>query len=135
MDKLYSKKALLLKGTYCFCLPLLHQLLTAGESVTLLWLFVSFVLIGSMYTIPMWCSLSHLRRYRVSGVGKYILLDLASCFAPAVAASIVYEVAVELFVQTSAQNGLYTLLLFFILLSVSGVFWLQYLIAGRHSRP
>ncbi len=135
MDKYYSKKALVLKVAYCFCLPLLHQLLTAGESTSLLWLFFSFVLIGSLYTVPMWFSLNYLRRYRVCGIGRYVLYDLVTCFAPAVLSSVIYEISVQLFVQSSSQNGLYTLLIFFILLSVSGVFWLLYLLAGRHSRP
>lgn len=136
MDKLYSKKALLLKATYCFCLPLLHQVLTAGAfGASVTWLFWSFVLIGSLYTVPFWLSLQYLKRYRVSGVVRYILFDLGCCFAPAFASALLYECVVHMFVEASSQNGLYTLLIFFILLSVSGVFWLLYKIAGKHSRP
>lgn len=135
MDKLYSKKALLLKATYCFCLPLFHQLVTAQQSTSLLWLFLSFVLIGSLYTVPMWFSLVYLRRYTVKKIGKYVLYDWGTCFLPAICSSVIYEIAVQLFVQSSAQNGLYTLLLFFILMSVTGVFGLLYLFAGRHNRP
>ena len=134
MDKLYSKKALILKASYCFCLPLFHQLVTSGSGISLLWLFLSFVLIGSLYTVPMWFSLTYLRHYSVKKIGRYILFDLATCFLPAVLSSIIYEISVQFFVQASAQNGLYTLLIFFILLSVSGVFWILYILAGRHNR-
>lgn len=136
MDKLYSKKALLLKATYCFCLPLLHQLLTAGElGTSLTWLFWSFVLVGSLYTVPFWLSLRHLNRYCVSRIGRYIIRDLAACFAPVFVSALLYECIVHMFVQVSTQNGLYSLLIFFIFLSVSGVFWLLYKLAGKHSRP
>lgn len=136
MDKLYSKKVLFLKATYCFCIPLVHQLLTAGEfGTSLTWLFWSFVLVGSLYTVPFWISLRYLNRYRVSRIGRYIILDLATCFVPAFVSALLYECIVHMFVQASAQNGLYSLLIFFIFLSVSGVFGLLYKLVGKHSRP
>ncbi|MBQ3002445.1 MAG: hypothetical protein IJD82_01810 [Clostridia bacterium] len=133
MDKYYSKKALILKAVYCFCLPLFHQLVTA-HNVSLLWGFGSFVLIGCMYTVPMWISLIYMHRYPTYRIGRYVLFDLLFCFTPAVLGSIVYEIASQ-FAYASALNGFYTLLLFFIFLSVSGVFWLLYMLVGRHNRP
>lgn len=132
MEKLYSKQALLLKGTFCFLLPLAQQLFAAED---LVWLFVSFVILGCLYTIPFRLTLFGLSKSGEKSVGKYVLLDLASCYAPAVTAALLYEAYVEMFVQSAFQNGLYTLLLAIILLLISGIFWLLYRFAGRHSRP
>ena len=132
MEKLYSKQALLLKGVFCFLLPLAHQLFAPDQ---LLWIFVSFVAVGCLYTIPFRLTLSKLSREGEKEVGKYVLLDLASCYAPAVTAALLYEAYVEMFVESAFQNGLYTLLLAIILLLISGIFWLLYKLAGRHNRP
>lgn len=139
MDKLYSKRALLIKGTYCFFLPLLHILVTSGElSQSLLWLFVSSVLLGCLYTVPFWLSLSCLRKSsgtRKTRVGRYIAWDAGCCLLPAVVSSLLYETGMFLFVEQSRLMGLYTLLLFFIFLLISGVFWFWYKIVGKHTRP
>ena len=132
MEKLYSKKALLVKGFCCFFLPLAQQLFVSDY---LIWIFISFVAVGCLYTIPFRLTLSKLYKAGEKEIGKYILLDLASCYAPAVTAALLYEAYVEVFVQSAFQNGLYTLLLAIILLLISGIFWILYKFAGRHSRP
>lgn len=132
MEKLYSKQALLAKGAFCFFLPLAQQLFSTDE---LLWVFLSFVVLGCLYTIPFRLTLKKIYQEREKTVGKYILWDLASCYAPAVTAALLYEAYVEMFVQSAFQNGLYTLLLATILLLISGIFWLLYRLAGRHNRP
>ncbi len=135
MEKLYSKKYLIAKASFCFVLPLAHQLFTSGSLVlSLEWLFLSVVLMGCLYTIPFWMTVSFLYRHHVSGIGRYILLDLGTCFAPAVISSILYE-AYSLMAHPSVLTGMYTLLISIILLLISGIFWLLYKIVGKHNRP
>ncbi len=139
MDKLYSKRALLIKGVYCFFLPLLHILATSGAlAQSLGWLFVSSVLLGCLYTVPFWLSLSRLRKScdtRGTRVGGYIAKDAGCCLLPAVLSALLYEIGMFLFAEQTSLTGLYTLLLFFIFLLISGVFWLWYKIVGKHNRP
>ena len=132
MEKLYSKRSLLIKSTFCFLLPLAQQLFF---SRTLLALFASFVALGCLYTIPFRLTLSKLIKGDGSFAWKYVVLDICSCFVPAVASALLYEAYVEMFVLPSALNGLYTLLLAVILLLISGIFVLLYKFAGRHNRP
>lgn len=136
MDKLYGTRALLIKACYCFCLPLLQLLLTAGSlGESLGWLFATTVLLGCLYTVPFWCSVVTLFRHGGSKLVRLIAWDALCCLAPAVGCSLLYEMGMHLFVRASALDGLYTLLLLIILLFISGIFWLLYRIAGKHTRP
>ena len=123
---------MLIKGAFCFLLPLAHQLFFSDN---LLALFASFVILGCLYTIPFRLTLSKLMKREGSFAWRYVVLDICSCFAPAVTSALMYEAYVEMFVLPSALNGLYTLLLATILLLISGIFWLLYKYAGRHNRP
>ena len=135
MDRLYSPKSLFSKAAFCFFLPWVHQLITSGSlSSSVLWLFASTVLIGCLYTIPFWISLVAVHRQRVVKIGRYVLMDLLCCFAPAVVASLAFEIY-TLFTSASDLAGLYTLLISAIFLLISGIFWLLYLVTGKHTRP
>lgn len=131
MERLYACRALLLKGAYCFFLPLLPLLLASDSP---LWLFGSAVLFGCLYTVPFWCT-----QYALRAVGKkvrllrFIALDAGCCLLPAVGSALVYETVVHLSASQSPLDGLYTLLVFFILLLISGLFWLFYLLTGLHT--
>ena len=133
LGRLYGKRALLCKAAYCFFLPLLHVLFTSGSlAESLLWLFVSTVLLGCLYTLPFWCTLSALRGEEgPPRLLRCVGLDAGSCLLPAFASSLVYETVVHLSGNGSALDGLYTLLLFFSLLMISGLFWFLYLLAVR----
>lgn len=139
LERLYGRRALLIKGAYCFFLPLLQVLFTSGAfSESLLWLFVSAVLFGCFYTIPFWCTLYTLfRMQNRPRLLRFIALDAGCCLLPAVASALIYETVVYLSAGRSPMDGLYTLLVFFILSLISGLFWLCYLFAGRrhHTRP
>lgn len=139
LKRLYGRRALLLKGAYCFFLPLLHVLLTSGSlSDSLPWLFASTVLLGCLYTIPFWCTVSAIRKAgKRLRLLRFIALDAGICLLPAFASALVYETVLHLTENGSPLDGLYTLLLFFILLPISGLFWLLYVAANRknHTRP
>lgn len=113
-------------------LPLAQQLFFSD---TLLALFASFVILGCLYTIPFRLTLNKLMKGEGSFAWKYVVLDICSCFVPAVISALMYEAYVEMFVLPSTLNGLYTLLLAVILLLISGIFVLLYKFAGRHNRP
>ncbi len=139
MDNLYSKRALLFKAAYCFCLPLLQILITSGKlGESLVWIFSSFILVGCLYTIPFWFSLRSLRRFGISEIFRLrnlIAFDAGCCFAPPVCCALLYEIGIHLIVGPLKQDGLYTLMLLLILLPISGIFWFFYWIAGKHTRP
>ena len=133
LEKLYGRRALLLKGTYCFFLPLLHMLATSGSlSASLPWLLVSTVLLGCLYTVPFWCTAYAIRKAETKPrLLRCIGPDAGACLLPAVASALVYEVILHLSGNGSPLDGLYTLLLFFILLPISGLFWLLYAAVNR----
>ena len=139
MERLYGRRALLLKGVYCFFLPLLHVLVTSGPlSDFLPWLLVSTVLLGCLYTVPFWCTASAIRKAEKSPrLLRCIGLDAGTCLLPAFIAALLYETVLSLTGNGSPLNGLYTLLLFFILLPISCLFWLLYAAVKRktYTRP
>ena len=138
-ERLYGRRALLVKGVYCFFLPLLHMLSTSGAlSESLPWLLISTVLLGCLYTVPFWCTVYAIRKAEKRlHLLRCIGLDAGTCLLPAVASALVYEVVLHLSGNGSPLDGLYTLLLFFIFLPISGLFWLLYAAANRkkHTRP
>ena len=133
LKRLYGRRALLLKGTYCFFLPLLHVLVTSGPlSDSLPWLFASTVLLGCLYTLPFWLTASAIRKAeKPLRLFRFFGLDAGTCLLPASVSALVYETVLHLSGSGSSLDGLYTLLLFFILLPVSGLFWLLYAAANR----
>lgn len=139
LEKLYGRRALLLKGAYCFFLPLLHVLVTSGPlTESLLWLFLSTVILGCLYTVPFWFTAAALHKAKKRlRLRRYIALDAGTCLLPAFSSALVYETVLHLTENGSALDGLYTLLLFFILLPISGLFWLLYAATTRkpHTRP
>ena len=139
LERLYGRRALLSKGTYCFFLPLLHMLVTSGSlSESLPWLLVSTVLLGCLYTLPFWFTASAIRKAeKRQRLLRCIGLDAGVCLLPAFISALVYETVLHLSGNGSPLDGLYTLLLFFILLPISGLFWLLYAAANRkhHTRP
>lgn len=138
LERLYGLRALLIKGAYCFFLPLLQVLFTSGVSDAPLWLFLSAVLLGSLYTVPFWCTLYALKRIgKRPRLLRLIALDAGCCLLPAVVSALAYETVVHLSANSSPLDGLYTLLVFFILLLISGLFWLLYLLTvhKNHTRP
>lgn len=139
LERLYGRRALLLKGVCCFCLPLLHMLATAGSlSESLPWLFTSTVLLGCLYTVPFWCTALAIRKGKTRlRLLRLIGLDAGTCLLPAIASALVYETVLHLTENGSPLDGLYTLLLFFVLLPISGLFWLLYAAANHktHTRP
>lgn len=139
LEQLYGRRALLLKGAYCFLLPLLHVLITSGPfSESLPWLLVSTVLLGCLYTVPFWCTTAAIRKAKGRlRLVRFIGVDAGTCLLPAFSAALLYETVLHLTGNGSSLDGLYTLLLFFILLPISCLFWLLYATANRknHTRP
>ncbi|MCH5183723.1 MAG: hypothetical protein J1E00_06070 [Oscillospiraceae bacterium] len=139
LEKLYGRRALLLKGAYCLFLPLLHVLATSGSlAESLSWLFLSTVLLGCLYTLPFWFTASAIRKAKKHlHLLRFIALDAGTCLLPAFVSALVYETVLHLTENGSSLDGLYTLLLFFILLPISGLFWLLYAAVNRtsHTRP
>lgn len=135
MERFYSNRALFAKASFCFVLPFIYEVVKSGiPSDSLIGLFYSNVLIGCLYTIPFWISVLQLHRFGADKLLRYILFDLAFCYAPAVISAIVLETISGL-INPSFLTGVFTLLLSIILLLISGVFWILYKCIGKHNRP
>ena len=135
MDELYSNRALAIKIAFCISLPFVHIVVSSGfPADSFLALLCSNMLIGCLFTIPLWMSLVRINRYGTDQVLRYVLLDFLCCYVPTIGSSLVYETVAEL-LRPSALTGVLTLLLIIILLLISGVFWLLYGYIGKHNRP
>lgn len=128
MDKLYSKIALTTKTISCLLLvPLFFALASAMNDDLLLVKFViSAVVVGCVYTIPFWMSLSVIKKYRVNKIKKYIVNDFLFCYVPAVLGSLITEVVDSIIRSSIEMAGFITLVFMIILLVISAVFWLLY---------
>ena len=134
MDKLYSKSSLLIKATVCFLLtPLFFAITyTLNSDYILFYFIVSAIPVGCIYTIPLWVSLSIIKKYKVGNIKKYILLDLLSCYLPAVLGSLVTEVVDSVIRQSTDMAGLITIMFAIILIVISLLFWFAYLLFSRN---
>ena len=133
MDKLYSKRVLIYKAALCVILAPLYALLSVVVSSdnTILYLIVSCVPIGCVYTIPFWASLVHIKKYRVGKVGKYVLYDAVSCFLPAVFGFLALEIVTAIANGSTSADGFVTMIFFVIFSLLSALFWLMYLIYSK----
>lgn len=130
MDKLYSKTALAVKAVYCALLAPLYLIISTLISVTDSFLYVLLTVIpaGCLYTVPFWISVTYLHKYRVCGIKKYVLFDAVSCFLPAVLASLFVEIIYSVTVDMSAVSGIVTLIFTMVYFAVTILFWLVYLL-------
>ncbi len=138
LDRLYSRRALLLKACGELLLPVLVLLITSRSSDEnpLAWLYLSATGVGSLYTIPFWCTLVCLRTCeRRVRIRRLVALDALSCLLPPFASVLAYEtVQAVRSAGASPLNGLYTLLLSGILLLISCLFWALYFLASRSGK-
>jgi len=96
-----------------------------------IYVMVSIVPIGCLYTIPFWMSAAYLKKYRVSSIKKYILLDFLSCFITAFLGVLCSEIVLTVVTADTSVAGLLTIIFAIIFLIISALFWLIYLILAR----
>ena len=128
MDKLYSKQILILKAVCCFLLAPLSALLSFLISVedSFVYILLSVVPIGCLYTVPFWLTLTYMKKYRVSEIGKYIIYDSIVSLIPAIFGALTFEIIFTVVNGKTAANGFVTLIFGLIFLIVSLIFWLMY---------
>ena len=133
MDKLYSKTALIYKAAFCVMLAPLYALfsMTIRIDDAFLYVIVSVLPIGCLYTLPFWPSLISIKKYRVSKIGKYILFDFLVCFLPALLGILFSEIITTLINGATLADGFATVIFFVIFSIVSLVFWLLYLVFSK----
>lgn len=130
MDKLYSKPALAVKAVYCALLAPLYLIISSLISVTdnFLYILLTVVPVGCLYTVPFWMSAVYLHKYRVQSIKKYVLWDALTCFLPAVSASLLVDIIYSVTVDMSSASCIVTLIFSSVYFVVTILFWLIYLI-------
>ncbi|MBQ3229488.1 MAG: hypothetical protein IJB49_00570 [Clostridia bacterium] len=133
MDKLYSKTALAAKAIYCTLLAPLYLIISSLLTIEdgFLHIIATVIPIGCLFTVPFWISAVYLRKYRVSGIFRYVLFDVAFCLAPAVLSSLMVEIIYSLAIEITEVSGIVTLIFGIVYLCISFVFWFIYLILNK----
>lgn len=128
MNKLYSKSFLIVKAVFCVGLSPLYMIISSLLTVedNFLYIIISAVPIGCLYTIPFWLSISYMRKFRVSGIAKYILYDAVYCLAPATLGVLFSEIVYSIVEKSFIASGIVTLIFSAIFILVSLIFWLFY---------
>ncbi len=136
MDKLYSKSALILKTVCMSLLPVLSVLLAAVLQIGdgFLYVTVSLLPIGFLYTVPFWMSVRMLKRFRVADIKKFLLLDLATCFAPTALSCIITETVIAVVSKEKQGMGIMTLCVVAICFLITLIFWGLYCIFYKTGR-
>ena len=112
---------------------LISNLITIEDGF--LYILVSIIPIMCLYCIPFWISLLYLKKYRVTGIGSYILWDATVCFAPAAFGTLFYEIAVSVIHGRSVSDGFVTVIFTTIFLIIAFGFWvLYYLFSYKKNR-
>ena len=134
MDKLYSKRVIIYKAVLCALLAPLYALLSYSipSDNFFLYLAVTTVPIGCIYTLPFWTTLNWIRKYRVEKIGKYMLLDFLLCLIPATFSFLLFEIITAILNGTTAADGFVTVIFFIVFIIISLVFWLLYFVFSRN---
>ena len=139
MDKLYSKQILIIKAVFCFLLSPLYSIFSYLIEVENAFLYVvlSLMPIACVYTIPFWVTLTFIKKYRVSKISKYAIIDLLSVMVPSFMGVLTSEVIYIISNGTSQLDGIVTLMLSAVFVLIALVFWLLYYVFSykQKNRP
>ena len=139
MDKLYSKQILIIKAVFCFLLSPLYSIFSYLIEVENAFLYVvlSLMPIACVYTIPFWVTLTFIKKYRVSKISKYAIIDLLSVTVPSFMGVLTSEVIYIILNGTSQLDGIVTLMLSAVFVLIALVFWLLYYVFSykQKNRP
>lgn len=139
MDKLYSKQILIIKAVFCFLLSPLYSIFSYLIEVENAFLYVvlSLMPIACVYTIPFWVTLTFIKKYRVSKISKYAIIDLLSVTVPSFMGVLISEVINIISNGTSQLDGIVTLMLSAVFVLIALVFWLLYYVFSykQKNRP
>jgi hypothetical protein len=73
-----------------------------------------------------------IKKYKVGNIKQYVLLDLLSCYLPAVLGSLVTEVVDSVIRHSTDMAGLITIMFAIILMVISLLFWFAYLLFSQN---
>ena len=139
MDKLYSKQILIIKAVFCFLLSPLYSIFSYLIEIENAFLYVvlSLMPIACVYTIPFWVTLTFIKKYRVSKISKYAIIDLLSVTVPSFMGVLTSEVIYIISNGTSQLDGIVTLMLSAVFVLIALVFWLLYYVFSykQKNRP
>ncbi len=97
-----------------------------------MYVMTSLVPIGCLYTIPFWMSVSYFKKYRISSIKKYILMDLISCYLAATVGVLFSEIVYTVITRDTSVAGILTVIFSIIFLNISAIFWLMYFVLSRN---
>lgn len=133
MDKLYSRSSLVIKAVYCILLSPLLTLLSQVISYESVFVYViaTILPIACLYTVPFWLSLAHIKKYRVSGIRKFVLYDSAFCIAPGILGILFTEIINSIVSGKSYSDGFLTIIVSIIFILIAVIFWIMYFSFSR----
>ena len=133
MHNLYSKNVLIFKAVFCVMLAPLYLLISSLIKIEdpFLYIILSILPIGCLYTIPFWFTILNFKRHRMDGVKKYIMFDLFCCLIPAFLGMLFADIVYTVTNGTFSSDGIITILFAFEFVFITSLFWLGYYIFYR----
>ena len=139
MDKLYSKRILIIKAVFCFLLSPLYSIFSYLINIENVYLYVvmSLMPVACVYTVPFWLSVSFIKKHRVVKIGRYIKLDIISVLIPSFFGILMSEIIYIFTYGKSVIDGIVTLMYSIIFVLIAVLFWFAYYIFSykANNRP
>ena len=106
----------------------LYALLSLFVSVEdgFLYIVLSVLPVGCLFTIPFWLSLTHIKKFRVSKIGMYLIFDAVTCISPAIFGVLFFEIISTITDGKTFADGFVTLVFSIIFILIALIFWFMY---------
>ncbi len=133
MQKLYSKPVLIIKSICCLLLTPIFLIISSLISTEdpFLYLLAATIPVMLLYALPYWLSVHNIRKYPVTGIGRYIGLDALTLYLPTVSGILIYELADAAINGQTAVSGFTTIVFAVVCILIAGMFWINYKIFSR----
>ena len=138
MDKLYSRKAKVIKIIYCAFLPVLTVIISHICKIEngVMYLTACLIPSGCLYTVPFWMTVLKLKKIRAEKISPFVLTDLLTCAVPTVLSSVITEIISALVAGEKEGAGIMTLAVIMLVIVISLLFWLlYYLFSRKNNKP
>lgn len=138
INKLYSKKYLILKVVFACALPFVIELLAMlfDPSDAIMFFFLAMFTLGMIYAVPFVLTIRGLFRYRAKGakrlrVRKLMFMDFVTLLAPCTVATVFCDTIFAMTQNDQKGQGFFSIIVIGIIILLTLSFWLIYLITSR----
>lgn len=133
INKLYSKKNLIIKTIFVISLPLLTQLMAMlfDSQNAIVFLFVTMFFLGLFYAVPFMLTFKALRSDVLDikageSLKKIIFIDFFYLLFPTIISTVIFDVLFLMLDNDSKGQGIFSILVISIVCLITLVFWLLY---------